>query len=610
MRQVSSKQQSITSFARDRARSLALKISIVGAMGTFLLGLGFGAYYYQGQVSQTVKVVSNSLGQPIAFGGDYLPTQIVRTLVESSNFKDAWITLPDGSVLIEEHALEEGPVLSEIHGRLFYWFGGVPHALVSRPIYYHDTQVGRLHVGYKIPVGTIFLFAFGTCLLFSIIATYLYCRILGLAKKVATPIREYSSALDQRDDKERFLKEENSLSHFSEIAKLNEILLRYIKASKESEILARKAVSKAQISKITSRVKHDVIASLVVGESVLDKLQGSGQQLGILKSVFERISNTVEDIPKIGELTSDEMDSAARGIEATGDPQEKIRSCHIIAFIHQIVGEVKFSNLCKDKDIQFEVHCGGESFHAFCEVEPNKLKRDLLNLYKNAIEAISHSGLVSTSLNLKDDNVIIKIQDNGQGIPIDILQKVGVRGFTFGKENGSGIGLASAIDDVRSWRGDLQIFSTEGNGTTIQISLPQAEESFLFPTNISLSPDMNIVVIDDDPLVHKLWKNRFSKLDLNNHSIEVHYASDLKQAKVTIGKLRDIGQDFVLLIDNDLKDSELTGLDFVKEMELESQSILVTSNGNSSWLYKECVKINIPILPKAIQEQVPIDVCQ
>ena len=129
---IPSNQQSITSFARKKAKSLSAKIFVVGVLSTFLMGLGFGAYYYHGQLSQTLNVVSKSLAQPVAMGGDFLPTQIVKTLVTSGNFRNVWITLPDGSVHIEEHLSEERPDLSQIKGKKIYWFSRLPYVLVKR----------------------------------------------------------------------------------------------------------------------------------------------------------------------------------------------------------------------------------------------------------------------------------------------------------------------------------------------------------------------------------------------------------------------------------------------------------------------------------------------
>ncbi len=610
MQERSKRQQSITSFARKKAKALSMKIFIVGVLSTFFMGLGFGLYYYHGQLSQTLNIVSKSLAQPIAVGGDYLPTQIVKTLVTSGNFRNVWVTLPDGTIHVEEHLNETHPDLKHIRERQIYWFSSVPYVLVSRSVAYRGEEVGRLYVGYKIPLNAIFGFALGICALFSVIAFYLYSRILKLAKNVATPIREYSSQLDESTDKEAFLKLDSDLSDFREITTFNKILLDYLQKSKESEATARRSILEAQVAKVASRVRHDVIASLVIAESALERLKNDYNQIGILKSVFERISNTVDDIPKIGSLTEAEMNQALLGeTEILADATDTYRPCHLVAFIYQMVGEVKLSKLCSGKDIKFEVICDNNGFNSFCEVEPNKFKRNLLNLYKNAVEAIKDRGTIQTRISLTDDDLFIEIQDSGSGMDEDTLNKIGQRGISIGKHGGSGIGLASAIEDVNRWGGSLKVLSNLGKGTIIKISIPRSEDNYLFPTSLTFVPQMTVVVVDDDPLVHRVWKNKFANSELMTNSIKVLHGKTVEAAKRIISELEKNDDDYMLLIDNDLKHTQMSGIDFVKKMKIESKSVLVTSNGNSNLLYEKCSQINLPIIPKSIQEHIPIEVC-
>lgn len=603
------KPQPITDFAKSKARTLSLRIFIVGACSTFVVGLLFGLYYYHGQLFQTLGVVTKSLSQPVALGGDFLPTQVVKTLVKSGNFKDAWVTLPRGKVYVDAHQHRNYPKLGEVENKKYYWNKGMPHVLVAEAIEYNNDKVGMLYVGYQIPVLAIFSFATVVCVLFSIISLYLYLHMLRLARSVAIPFHEYSKELDENTDKEKFLESDHGLNRFIEILKFNTILLNYIKKSKANEALARKAISKAQIAKVAARVRHDVVASLVIGESVVERLDQKDRQVGLLKSVFERISNTVTDIPKIGSLTEAEMRLAAMGdsISST-EPEDKLCSCHISALIYQIVGEIKLSRLCEGKDIKFDVSCDSNGFASYCEVEPNKFKRDLINLYKNSVEAIESAGLVKTHVSVVDDSVSIIISDNGKGISPENLQKVGRRGVTIGKKNGTGIGLSSAIEDVSRWGGTLSIKSPDGKGVTVEILIPQAEENFLYPTSLAFAANMTIVVVDDDPLVYKVWQNRFAGLDLERSNIRVLYAKDLKSARKIVLQLEKSSEDYILLIDNELGDTELTGIDFVEQMKIHARSILVTSSGNSNWVYEKCSQIGLAIMPKVIQERIPVEV--
>ena len=606
------KAKSITAFAKKKAKALSLKIFTVGVFSTFIIGLLFGAYHYHSQLFQTLEVVTKSLSQPIALGGDFLPTQAIRTLVKSGNFKDVWITLPNEKIYVDEHLSQNFPELAKVKDKSYYWNNGMPHVLVSESIHYHNTEVGTLHVGYQIPVMTILGFATVICILFSVISLYLYLHILRLARRVSTPLHEYSERLDKSANKEKFLESNHGLNRFSEIFKLNTIILNNIKKSKASEAIARKAiyksVSKAQVAKVATRVRHDVVASLIIGESAVDRLDQKDDRVGILKSVFERISNTVTDIPKIGSLTEDEMRLAAMGKDSVDETKDIMRSCHVSALIYQIVGEIKLSRLCKGKEIKFDVSCDSDGFSSYCEIEPNKFKRDLINLYKNSIEAIDSVGFVKTRVSTDGGMVSIFISDNGKGIAPENLQKVGRRGVTIGKKGGTGIGLSSAIEDVSKWDGVLNIKSPESKGVTIEILIPQAEENILYPTSLAFAENMTIVVIDDDPLVYKVWQNRFANLDFEKNNIKTMYAKDLKSAKKIVLQLEKNSDDYILLIDNELGDPNLTGIDFVEQMKIHARSILVTSSGNSNWVYEKCSQIGLAIVPKVIQEQIPVEV--
>ena len=117
--------------------------------------------------------------------------------------------------------------------------------------------------------------------------------------------------------------------------------------------------------------------------------------------------------------------------------------------------------------------------------------------------------------------------------------------------------------------GTLSIKSPEGKGVTIEILIPQAEENFLYPTSLVFAANMTVVVVDDDPLVYKVWQNRFTNLDLEKNNIKTLYAKDLKSAKKIILKLEKNSEDYILLIDN-----ELIGINFVEQMKIHARSIL------------------------------------
>mgnify|MGYP003560646376 FL=1 len=77
-----------------------------------------------------------------------------------------------------------------------------------------------------------------------------------------------------------------------------------------------------------------------------------------------------------------------------------------------------------------------------------------------------------------DDSIIIKIQDNGGGIPMEMRSKIFTPNFTT-KTSGTGLGLAMSKGIVEKAHGDLWFETTEGKGTTFFIKFPLARTETL-----------------------------------------------------------------------------------------------------------------------------------
>lgn len=102
-----------------------------------------------------------------------------------------------------------------------------------------------------------------------------------------------------------------------------------------------------------------------------------------------------------------------------------------------------------------------------------KLERAFYNLLQNACEAASsQSGIVNVTSRAGDNCVEISIIDNGPGIPPSIREEVFQPFVTYGKEGGTGLGLAVVQKIVRDHGGEVIIAATGGTGTTFKLTLP------------------------------------------------------------------------------------------------------------------------------------------
>jgi two-component system NtrC family sensor kinase len=103
----------------------------------------------------------------------------------------------------------------------------------------------------------------------------------------------------------------------------------------------------------------------------------------------------------------------------------------------------------------------------------NQMRQVMLNMFKNAKEAMPNGGTLTVRTANEDQKVSVHIQDSGVGIPEEIRNKIFEAFFTTKqKVKGVGLGLSVCYGIIKDHGGDIKVESEEGKGTTFIISLP------------------------------------------------------------------------------------------------------------------------------------------
>ncbi|OGX28656.1 MAG: hypothetical protein A3B78_00955 [Omnitrophica WOR_2 bacterium RIFCSPHIGHO2_02_FULL_67_20] len=106
----------------------------------------------------------------------------------------------------------------------------------------------------------------------------------------------------------------------------------------------------------------------------------------------------------------------------------------------------------------------------------NQLQEVLLNLILNACQAMGEKGgRLALSAHPNGSSVVLKVEDNGPGIPATALRKVFDPFYTT-KETGTGLGLFVTQRIIQSHGGTIELESVEGKGTCFTVRLPVWEE--------------------------------------------------------------------------------------------------------------------------------------
>ena len=106
------------------------------------------------------------------------------------------------------------------------------------------------------------------------------------------------------------------------------------------------------------------------------------------------------------------------------------------------------------------------------DADPARLRGVLGNLLANAIRHTPAAGSVRISARASGETVQLKVADDGEGIPPDLLPRVFDRFTRAPGSPGSGLGLAIAREVVQAHGGVIDLTSEVGKGTTVRVELP------------------------------------------------------------------------------------------------------------------------------------------
>ncbi|MDP3232136.1 MAG: GAF domain-containing protein [Myxococcales bacterium] len=104
--------------------------------------------------------------------------------------------------------------------------------------------------------------------------------------------------------------------------------------------------------------------------------------------------------------------------------------------------------------------------------DENKMKRVILNLARNAIDAMPEGGRFTLTVDREGDEVIFRAADTGQGILPGVADRMFESFVTAGKKNGTGLGLAIVRKIVDEHGGNITFKTKPGKGTTFEVRFP------------------------------------------------------------------------------------------------------------------------------------------
>jgi PAS domain S-box-containing protein len=167
----------------------------------------------------------------------------------------------------------------------------------------------------------------------------------------------------------------------------------------------------------------------------------------------------------------------------------------------------RWFDMAQRSGIHIDFKLEHEDEHIHIETSESELREALINLVFNAVDAMPEGGTLTlrTQWSADRQQVMVQVKDTGTGMSEETQRRCMEPFYTTKGERGTGLGLAMVYGIVKRMHGQLDIVSTPGEGTTIQIEIPVKRglsKTAPSPTGVQHpGRAAHLLLIDDDQSV-------------------------------------------------------------------------------------------------------------
>lgn len=218
----------------------------------------------------------------------------------------------------------------------------------------------------------------------------------------------------------------------------------------------------AAIGEMAARVAHEIRNPLVnIGLLARHVLRSFGPE----DARFEKVDTIVAEVMRLERILTDVVD-----FSKPATPSKMLMD--LDAVVDQVTEFVK----PQLHERHIELERVQKTPLPEIAADPAQIKQALLNIVKNAMEAVDRDGRITITTRADGEVVAIDVIDTGTGIMDDVLDNMYNLFYTT-KQGGSGLGLAITRKIIEDHHGFLDVQSAPGKGTTFSVQLPVRAES-------------------------------------------------------------------------------------------------------------------------------------
>jgi signal transduction histidine kinase len=216
---------------------------------------------------------------------------------------------------------------------------------------------------------------------------------------------------------------------------------------------------------ISDNIAHDLRSPITRIRGVAEMTLTSGKSVGEYESMA---ANTIEECDRLLEMIETMLAISELEAGAGNLAVEEVDMAGVVEDACEL-----FQPLAEDKGISVVTEVVTSSF---VNVDTQRLQRLVANLLDNAIKYTESEGTIKVSLDGDASQVLLSVEDTGDGISGDDLTNIFERFYRCDpsrSEAGVGLGLSLVMAIARSHGGEVAVTSYPGKGSTFTVSLPR-----------------------------------------------------------------------------------------------------------------------------------------
>ncbi len=264
---------------------------------------------------------------------------------------------------------------------------------------------------------------------------------------------------------------------------------------------------------------------------------------------------------RAADVIANEAQRAAGLIRGLLDFSRKNTGARELIDVHVLVQKavaLKRCQLHQDRATLQVTPPGGPCLVRVCSQQITQVLHNLITNAEQALAKDRTDGLIRISFERRPDTVLIRVSDNGTGIPRDAQERIFDPFFTTkGPGEGTGLGLSICHTIMAAHNGAIHLTESSARGTTFTLELPPPEAGaiqvesnppFRAP---NIVPGIRVLIVDDESYISEAFSAYLSQRE-----IEVHTTNS------AAGALTMMEKEKYNLVLSDVRMPDMDGLEF------------------------------------------------